>query len=88
MRARRSSRASAARGSWIYDFILPYRILEALILRSPARLAAYLATRSARQFTMLDCHDGVPVKPDLDGLYDGAEVRRVVARRAWRAAAT
>ena len=27
---------------------------------------------------MLDCHDGVPVKPDLDGLYDGAEVRRVV----------
>jgi sucrose phosphorylase len=68
----------AARGSWTYDFILPYRILEALILRSPVRLAAYLSTRAARQFTMLDCHDGVPVKPDLDGLYDGAEVRRVV----------
>jgi sucrose phosphorylase len=68
----------AARGSWIYDFILPYRILEALILRTPLRLAAYLAARPARQFTMLDCHDGVPVKPDLDGLYDGAEVRRVV----------
>jgi sucrose phosphorylase len=27
---------------------------------------------------MLDCHDGVPVKPDLDGLYDAADVRRVV----------
>ena len=68
----------ARRGSWIYDFILPYRILEALILRSPVRLATYLAARPVRQFTMLDCHDGVPVKPDLDGLYDGAEVRRVV----------
>jgi sucrose phosphorylase len=69
----------ARRGSWIYDFILPYRVLEALILRSPTRLAAYLASRPHRQFTMLDCHDGVPVKPDLDGLYDAAEVRRVVA---------
>lgn len=71
-------RSLAGRGSWIYDFILPYRILEALILHSPVHLAAYLAARPARQFTMLDCHDGVPVKPDLDGLYDGAEVRRVV----------
>jgi sucrose phosphorylase len=71
-------RGLAGRGSWIYDFILPYRILEALILHSPVHLAAYLAARPARQFTTLDCHDGVPVKPDLDGLYDGAEVRRVV----------
>ncbi len=66
------------RGSWVYDFILPYRVLEAVILRAPQRLAAYLAARPARQFTMLDCHDGVPVKPDLDGLYDAADVRRVV----------
>jgi sucrose phosphorylase len=27
---------------------------------------------------MLDCHDGVPIKPDLDGLYDGVQLRRVV----------
>jgi sucrose 6(F)-phosphate phosphorylase len=66
------------RGSWIYDFVLPYRILEALILRDPADLALYLATRPQRQVTMLDCHDGVPVKPDLDGLYDPVQVRRVV----------
>lgn len=65
-------------GSWIYDFILPYRILESLILRSPVHLVPYLRERSHRQFTMLDCHDGVPVKPDLDGLYDEGEVRRVV----------
>ena len=68
----------ARRGSWVYDFILPYRILESLVLRSPVRLAAYLRDRPHRQFTMLDCHDGVPVKPDLDGLYDRGEVSRVV----------
>ncbi len=27
---------------------------------------------------MLDCHDGVPVKPDLDGLYRPEDARRVV----------
>ena len=69
----------AKRGLWTYDFILPYRILESLVLGSPADLAPYLASRPRRQFTMLDCHDGIPVKPDLDGLYDGAQVRRVVA---------
>jgi sucrose phosphorylase len=69
----------ARRGSWVYDFILPYRILESFILHSPLHLATYLADRPRRQFTTLDCHDGVPVKPDLDGLYDGGEVRRVVA---------
>jgi sucrose phosphorylase len=66
------------RGSWTYDFILPYRILEAFVLRSPAHLGPYLAARPHRQFTMLDCHDGIPVKPDLDGLYDSREVKRVV----------
>ena len=68
----------ARRGSWTYDFVLPYRVLEALILGSAASLVAHLADRPGRQFTTLDCHDGIPVKPDLDGLYDGAEARRVV----------
>ena len=27
---------------------------------------------------MLDCHDGVPVKPDMDGLYAPEDARRVV----------
>ncbi len=65
-------------GFWTYDFILPYTILEALIIRSPVRLRPYLLSRSPRQVTMLDCHDGVPVKPDLDGLYAPEDVRRVV----------
>ena len=65
-------------GYWTYDFILPYTILEALIIRSSVRLRPYLASRSPRQVTMLDCHDGVPVKPDLDGLYASADARHVV----------
>ena len=70
--------ALAAHGYWTYDFVLPYAILEALIIRSPIRLRPYLLSRSAKQFTMLDCHDGVPVKPDMDGLYAPEDVRRLV----------
>jgi sucrose 6(F)-phosphate phosphorylase len=68
----------AAHGYWIYDFILPYRILEALLTGDPTALRDYISRRPARQVTMLDCHDGIPVKPDLDGFYDPARVRRVV----------
>jgi sucrose phosphorylase len=65
-------------GFWIYDFILPYMILEALLLKKGGNLKRYLAQRPRLQFTMLDCHDGIPIKPDLDGLYDGDDVRKVV----------
>jgi sucrose phosphorylase len=65
-------------GYWIYDFILPYMILEALLLKKGGKLKRYLAARPHRQFTMLDCHDGIPVKPDLDGLYESGDARRVV----------
>ncbi len=66
------------RGFYIYDFILPYAILEALLSKDGANLTAYLADRPAKQFTMLDCHDGIPVKPDLDDRLDTAAARRVV----------
>ncbi|MCK6074189.1 sucrose phosphorylase [Paenibacillus silvae] len=65
-------------GCWIYDFILPYRVLEALINRSGRELCQYLQNRPANQFTMLDCHDGIPVKPDLDGLIRTEEAQRLV----------
>lgn len=68
----------AEHGCWIYDFILPYRILEALINKSGDGLCDYLKTRPEKQFTMLDCHDGIPVKPDLDGLIDTREARKIV----------
>lgn len=68
----------AERGFWIYDFILPFAILDALLHRSAGLLHRYLQNRPANQFTMLDCHDGIPVKPDLDGLVDTDHARRVV----------
>lgn len=71
-------RRLAGRGFYIYDFILPYAILEALLSKNGANLKAYLADRPSRQFTMLDCHDGIPVKPDLDDRLDTDAARRVV----------
>ncbi|MCP4397025.1 MAG: sucrose phosphorylase [bacterium] len=68
----------AEHGQWIYDFILPYSILAALIDKNSAKLREYLKIRPQKQFTMLDCHDGVPVKPDMDGLVNTNEARKVV----------
>jgi sucrose phosphorylase len=66
------------RGHWTYDFILPYTILDALINKTSVRLCRYLENRPHKQFTMLDCHDGVPVKPDLNDLYKSENVRKLV----------
>lgn len=68
----------AEHGYWIYDFILPYTILEALTNKASDKLCRYLKNRPKNQFTMLDCHDGIPVKPDLDDLIDPNEARKVV----------
>ncbi|QTH43845.1 sucrose phosphorylase [Cohnella sp. LGH] len=68
----------AERGYWIYDFILPYRVLETFVNRSSEALMSYLQDRPEKQFTMLDCHDGVPVKPDLDDLIDTKGARELV----------
>lgn len=68
----------AEHGHWIYDFILPYRILETFVNKSSATLKTYLNNRPEKQFTMLDCHDGVPVKPDMDDLIDTKEARKLV----------
>ena len=65
-------------GHWIYDFILPYRVLEALLNKNSIALNNYLRERPERQFTMLDCHDGVPIKPDLDDLYKSEDAHNLV----------
>ena len=70
----------AKHGHWIYDFILPYKILDALFNRTSTRLCAYLKDRPQKQFTMLDCHDGIPVKPDLNGLYESKNARDLVEK--------
>ncbi|RSK26174.1 sucrose phosphorylase [Bacillus sp. HMF5848] len=68
----------AEHGYWIYDFILPYRVLDTLINKNSEALLDYLKNRPEKQFTMLDCHDGIPVKPDLDDLIDTKEARELV----------
>ncbi len=68
----------AKKGYWIYDFILPYTILDAFINKTSKRLKKYLRTRPHNQFTMLDCHDGIPIKPDLNGLYEYEDAKKVV----------
>ncbi len=65
-------------GCWIYDFILPYLVLDAIVNRYSRKLAEYLERRPQRQFTMLDCHDGIPVKPDMDGLVKTDDARKLV----------
>ncbi len=65
----------AAHGYWTYDFVLPGLLLHALETGSAARLSEHLARSPERQFTMLDCHDGIPVRPDLDGILDPTEMR-------------
>ena len=69
--------ALAAHGYWSYDFVLPGLLLNALDTGSAVRLGEHLARSPERQFTMLDCHDGIPVRPDLDGILDHAEMLRL-----------
>ncbi|HVL53005.1 MAG TPA: sucrose phosphorylase [Vitreimonas sp.] len=58
----------SAHGFWTYDFVLPGLLLDAFLTGDAEQLARHLARSPERQFTMLDCHDGIPVRPDLDGI--------------------
>ena len=64
----------SAHGLWTYDFVLPGLVLQAFESGLPGRLAAHLSRSPARQFTNLDCHDGIPVRPDLDGILTPSEM--------------
>ncbi len=68
----------AEKGYWIYDFILPFTVLDALLNKTSIRLKEYLKVRPRNQYTTLDCHDGIPIKPDLNGVYQSEDARRVV----------
>ena len=61
-------------GYWTYDFVLPALLLHTFRTGRSDRLAAHLAGSPDRQFTTLDCHDGIPVRPDLDGILEPAEM--------------
>jgi sucrose phosphorylase len=66
-----------AHGYWTYDFVLPGLVLDAFGSGDATRLAAHLERSPERQFTTLDCHDGMPVRPDLDGILEPAEMLRL-----------
>ena len=68
----------AERGYWSYDFVLPALVLHALETRSARKLEAHLARSPQRQFTTLDCHDGIPIQPDLEGILDREEMFALV----------
>ena len=78
--------ALAEHGFWIYDFILPHMILNTIFFRRQSELYKYLASRSDRQFTMLDCHDGIPVKPDVDNLINESDAIAIVEKCMKRGA--
>ena len=77
-------RRLSAHGYWTYDFGLPGMVLNALYTGKADRLTEHLAGAPAKQFTTLDCHDGIPVRPDLDGLLEPAALRDLAERTVAR----
>jgi len=61
-------------GMWTYDFVLPGLVLHAFETGDAGQLADHLAAMPDRVFTTLDCHDGIPIRPDLDGVLGPAEM--------------
>ena len=64
----------SAHGFWTYDFVLPGLVLNAFHTGRSDKLATHLARSPDRLFTTLDCHDGIPVRPDLDGILERGEM--------------
>ncbi len=67
-------RELSRRGYWTYDFVLPGLLLHAFHERDATRLAQHLGDAPEQRFTLLDCHDGIPVRPDLDGILTPAQM--------------
>ncbi len=67
-------------GFWTYDFVMPGLLLNAFETGHTRRLAEHLARSPDRQFTNLDCHDGIPVRPDLDGILTPDEMTGLAGR--------
>lgn len=65
----------SAHGMWTYDFVLPGLVLHAFETAEVTRLAEHLSGSPDRVFTTLDCHDGIPIRPDLDGILRHDEMR-------------
>jgi sucrose phosphorylase len=70
----------SSRGFWTYDFVLPGLVLDAFETGRADRLARHLDRSPDRQVTTLDCHDGIPVRPDLDGILEPDAMRHLANR--------
>lgn len=68
----------ARRGHLSYDFALPGVVLDALRTSDVGRLAEHLRMSPEHQVTMLDCHDGIGVNPDLRGILRPDEAEALV----------
>ena len=68
----------AEHGCWVYDFVLPMLILYTLFNQTSTKLRNYLRICPRDQFTMLDCHDGIPVQPDMDDILTVEESKKIV----------
>lgn len=68
----------AAKGYHVYDFALPALLLHSFQSASSSKLRDHLLSSPRNQFTMLDCHDGIPIWPDLEGILSAAEIGQVV----------
>jgi sucrose phosphorylase len=66
-----------ANGYWTYDFQLPGLVLHALTAGEAERLATHLEASPQRQVTTLDSHDGIPIRPDVEGVLTPDEMRAI-----------
>lgn len=65
-------------GFWTYDFILPFLVLHSILSKNVYKLVNYLQNRTSTSFTMLDCHDGIPIIPDLNGIVPTDDAKMVI----------
>lgn len=63
---------------WVYDFVLPLLVLNTLLNKSSRKLRDYLQVCPRKQITTLDCHDGIPVQPDLADILEINESKKIV----------
>jgi sucrose phosphorylase len=68
----------ASHGFWVYDFALPMLILHTLETGRSDKLLDHLAACPRKQITLLDCHDGIPVQPDMDDILTVEESQHLV----------
>lgn len=68
----------AAHGFYVYNFVLPLLILHTLFHGSTEILQKHLQQCPDNQITMLDCHDGIPVQPDINDVVPIPAAKAVV----------